>query len=207
MSTKPRGRPPKPCNEISPTSKRCHDRKDHPYPPYRCACQEKQRPTRWVTNPLAVKPTRPRGRPRKPLNWSQNGLPVQIAKVMKDAERKQRKQAREQEKTWIEKASVQRKEDLKRIVNTKEFSKWLNKYPKVRTEMDRLMRSKPTTTAALNRMMPRFEKVKSTLLNKRNQWVLEKKSKKTRRADPSIKSSLGTYWRISTTKRLRKPRV
>ena len=49
---RPRGRPPAPCDAISPTSKRCFDRANHPYPPYRCTCAG--------ARPVA---SRPRGRP------------------------------------------------------------------------------------------------------------------------------------------------
>ena len=38
-STRPAGRPPAPCDTFPPTSRRCFERRTHPYPPYRCVCE------------------------------------------------------------------------------------------------------------------------------------------------------------------------
>ena len=38
-SNRPAGRPPAPCDTFPPTSRRCFERRNHPYPPYRCVCE------------------------------------------------------------------------------------------------------------------------------------------------------------------------
>lgn len=189
ITKRPRGRPPVPCERISPSSKRCRDREEHPYPPYRCACTTKPKKATVVKNPLFVAPRRqPPGRPRL-INWSRDGLPNQFVKVFKDA-------GRSREKQYVRMAANSKKYQLMEL--TRGVSGLLSSTEQAK--LDRLLTSNPTTIGALDRFTKKVEAMDAYLSIKRNRQL-----KSRPRKDPSANTSLGAYWIPSSKRQRRAP--
>ena len=208
MIKKPRGRPPAACNTFSPSSKRCFDRVNHPYVPYRCDCVEKplkaKRPLRYVSNPLFTSKIvkKPRGRQPSALNWSQNGMPNQIVNMRKKLDR-------ERETLYIKKALAQRKEVLSRNLPSNQRNLRTH-HAGLMKRFNKLMSVNPKKMSSFNKLSTRFVKMGNNIENAIATLNAPKNSNivtKPKRKDPSINSALGAYWKPRNNKRVPKLRL